>query len=95
MEDDLKILKVEYLRNKWSDLPQILNFRLGDQTTIENCSKWRQPSMEDDLKILKVKYLSNHWLDLTQIMNISLSDLSEIENAWNEDDLQRKTTSKY
>ena len=25
MEDDLKILKVEYLSNHWSDLPQILN----------------------------------------------------------------------
>jgi hypothetical protein len=26
MEDDLKILNVEYLRNHWSDLIQILNF---------------------------------------------------------------------
>ena len=30
MEDDLKILKVEYLSNHWSDLPQILNLSSGD-----------------------------------------------------------------
>ena len=43
MEDDLKILKVEYLSNHWSDLPQILNLGLGDQTKIKNA--WN----EDDL----------------------------------------------
>ena len=32
MEDDLKISKVEYLINYWSDRPQILNLHLGDQT---------------------------------------------------------------
>jgi hypothetical protein len=32
MEDDIKISKVEYLRNHWSDLPQILNLISGDQT---------------------------------------------------------------
>ena len=36
MEDDLKILKVEYLSNHWSDLPQIFNLSLGDQTKIKN-----------------------------------------------------------
>ena len=41
MEDDLKILKVDYLSNHWSDLPQILNLSSGDQT--ENA--WN----EDDL----------------------------------------------
>ena len=35
MEDDLKILKVEYLSNHWSDFSQILNLRSGDQTKIE------------------------------------------------------------
>ena len=34
MEDDLKILKVEYLSNHWSDFPQIWNLSLGDQTKI-------------------------------------------------------------
>ena len=44
MEDDLKILKVEYLSNHWLDLPQILNWSLGDQTKIQNTLN------EDDLQ---------------------------------------------
>ena len=44
MEDDPKILKVEYLSNQWSDLPQILNLSSGDQTKIKNT--WN----EDDLQ---------------------------------------------
>ena len=32
MEDDLKILKAEYIRNHLSDTTQILNLSLGDQT---------------------------------------------------------------
>ena len=36
MEDDLKISKVEYLSSHWSDLPQICNLSLGDQTKIKN-----------------------------------------------------------
>ena len=63
MEDNLKILKVEYLSNHSSDPPQILNFSSGEQTKNKKSSKWRQPSMEDDLKILKVEYLSNHCMD--------------------------------
>ena len=55
MEDDLKILKVEYLSNHWSDLPQILNLSLGDQTKSKNelikmFSNGRWPLMEDDLQ---------------------------------------------
>ena len=36
MEDDLKILKAEYLWNEWSDFPQILNLSLEDQIKIQN-----------------------------------------------------------
>ena len=36
MEEDLEMLKVEYLSNQWSDLPQILNLSLGDKTKIKN-----------------------------------------------------------
>ena len=36
MEEDLKILKVEYLSNHCSNFPQILNLSLGDQTKIQN-----------------------------------------------------------
>ena len=32
MEEDLKIIKIEYLSNHWSDIPQIFNLSLGDQT---------------------------------------------------------------
>ena len=50
MEDDLKMLQVEYHSNHWSDLPQILNFGWGDQTKIEN--SWN----EDDLQWKTSKY---------------------------------------
>ena len=36
MEEDLKILKVQYLSNHWMDFPQILNLSLGDQAKIKN-----------------------------------------------------------
>ena len=35
MEDDLKIFKVEYLSNHYSNPPQNLNLSLGDQTKIK------------------------------------------------------------
>ena len=41
MEEDLKILKVEYLWNN----------------SFYKSLKWKQPLMEDDLQILKVEYL--------------------------------------
>ena len=44
MEDDLNILKVEYLSNHWLDFPQILKLSLEDQTKIKNSSN------EDDLQ---------------------------------------------
>ena len=34
LEDDLKILMVEYLSNPLLDLAHILNLRIGDQTRI-------------------------------------------------------------
>ena len=73
MEDNLKILKVEYLSNRLLDHTQILNLSLYDQPKFWN-SKWRRPPMEDNLKLLKVEYLSNHLLDRTQILNLSLND---------------------
>ena len=60
MEDDLKILKAEYLSCHWLDHPQILNLNWGKQTQMEKYFKWRWPPMEDDFKILKVEYLSNY-----------------------------------
>jgi hypothetical protein len=57
--------------------------------------KWRPPPMEDNLKISRVEYLSNHSSNLSQILNLSLGDKTKIKSAWNEDDLNWKTTSKY
>ena len=49
MEDDLKILKFEYLSNHWPDFSQILNLSSGDQTKITNAWKeddhqWKKTS---------------------------------------------------
>ena len=54
MEDDLKILKEEYLSNDILDHTQILNLSLYDQTIFYKSFKWTQPPMEDNLKIFKV-----------------------------------------
>ena len=67
MEEDLRILKVEYFSNNWSDLIQTGNLSLGDQTKLYSFFKQRQHSMEDDLNKLKFEYLGNHWSNLIQI----------------------------
>ena len=72
MEDNLKIVKVEYLRNHLLDQIQILNLSFYDQTIFCKYFKWRRPPMEDDLKIIKMEYLSNH------ILNLSLYDQTYI-----------------
>ena len=56
MEDELKILKLDYLSINLLDPTQILNLSLDYQTKIYKSLKWRQPSMEDDLKISKGDY---------------------------------------
>ena len=61
MEDDLKILKVEYLVNHWSDFPQILNLSSGDQTKIKNTQN------KDDLQWKTTsKYKS--WISQQQLI---------------------------
>ena len=67
MEDDLKILKVEYLSNYLLDHTQLLNFTFSDQSKLLKYFKWRWLPMEDDPKIYKVEYLSNHLWDPNQI----------------------------
>ena len=88
MEADLKILKVEYLSNHWSDLPHIWNLSLVDQTKtiFEMKTTSDRPLTEEEHKILKVEYLSNHWSDLPQISNLSLGDQTKIK-------FEMKTTS--
>jgi hypothetical protein len=86
MKDNLKILKVEYLTNHWSDLPQIIDLSSGDQIK---------------LKILEMKTTSNgrwpqnikSWISQQPLIrsssNLELSsgDQIQIKNAWNKDDL--------
>ena len=55
MEDDLNILKVEYLSNHWLDFPQILKLSLEDQTKIKNSSN------EDDLQ-WKTTLMIKSWI---------------------------------
>ena len=57
MEDNLKIIKMEYLSNHWTDLPQI---SWNEDNLHPQMEDDLHPQMEDDLKILKVEYLSNH-----------------------------------
>ena len=87
MEYDLKISKVEYISNLWSDRPQILYLSFGDKTNIEYCFKgqlrapyqkliWLKMKTtfnEEDLKILKMEYLSNPRLYLHQILNLKIA----------------------
>ena len=54
MEDALKILKVEYIRNHLLDYTQSLNLSFDEQTILYRSFKWRQPPMEDDLKISNI-----------------------------------------
>ena len=49
MEDDLKILKVEYLSIHALDHTQIFNIILDDQTIFYKFLKLRQPPMEDNM----------------------------------------------
>jgi hypothetical protein len=67
MEDDLNILKVEYLSNDWLDLMQILNLRVPNLSL-------QKPLREDDPngirpQKLNVDYLSNHWVNLIKILD--------------------------
>ena len=93
-EDDLKILKLEYLSNHLLDLTNILNWSLYDQSIFSQSFKWRRPPMEDNIKILKGEYLSTLLLDPTQISNSSLYDQTIMYKSfkWR---FKLKTTSKY
>ena len=64
MEDNLKILKVEYLSNRLLDVTQIFNFSYMTKPCFVN------PSNEDNLKISKVEYFSNRSFDNTKILNL-------------------------
>ena len=94
MEDNLKILKVEYLSNHWPDLSQILNLSIGNWTKI-TCLNGRRPPVEEEPKVLKLEYLSNNRSGFPQIWDLSSEDQTKIQNALNEDNLQWKTSLTY
>ena len=50
MEEDLKILKVEYLRSHLLDKTLTLNLDLDDQTLFYKSLKESWPPMEEDLR---------------------------------------------
>ena len=83
-------LKVEYISSHWSDLTQIWNTSLRDQSKLCNCFKWRQPLTEDNLKILKVKYLIRSYPNLKLQLRWPNQNLQKIQIS-----LTQKTTSKY
>ena len=70
MEDDLKIWKFEYLSSHWSDLPQILNISLWDQTKVkiglnEDNLQWKTTSngrWPQNMKIWISQQPLNMWL---------------------------------
>ena len=80
MEDDLKILKVEYLSNYWSDFPQILNLSLGEQTKITN--SWKEDDLQwkmtSDYKKLNISATST---DFPQISKLSLGDQTKTKRT--------------
>ena len=89
MEDNLKILKVEYLSNHWSDLSQIWNLSSGDQNKPN--SKMRKTKMTSNGR--RPQNI-NSWIsqqpltDLPQIWDLSSEDQTKIKKPQKEDDLQ-------
>ena len=59
MEDELKIFKVEYIRNSLLDLPQILNLSSVDRTKINNA--WNEDNLFWNITSTFNKW--NMWLD--------------------------------
>ena len=85
MEDDLKILKVEFLRNHLLDHTQILNLSLDDQTILYKSAKWSRPPMKDEL----------WWKTTSNGRGPPMEDDLQWKTTPMEDDLHWKTTSKY
>ena len=80
MDDDLKISKVEYLSNHWSDHTQIQNVCSG------NITEFKSTSNTDNLK-QKISATN-----LTLFWSLNCGDQTKVNKASNEDKLQWKTT---
>ena len=81
MEDELKILKVEYLSKHWSYFPQILNLSLWDQTKITNALKEDDHQWKKRSKYWKLNISTSTCRIFPQILNASLGDQTKIKNA--------------
>ena len=65
MEDDLKILKADYLSSYWLDPTQIQKISLMTELNCTEISIEDDLQWKNELKIIKVEYFSNNFLDLT------------------------------
>ena len=74
MEDDFRKLKVEYLSSSWSDLPQILNLSLGDQTKILEMKMTKNGRQPFNIK----SGISQQPLIRSSSKNLSLADQTKI-----------------
>ena len=76
MEDDLKIVKDEYLSNLWTDITQICEPKVGRPNQTIQILLWRQPPMEDyqTLKMLQMKKTKDgRWLQMEYYRKILLA----------------------
>ena len=81
MEDDLKILKADYLSSYWLDPTQIQKISLMTELNFTEISIEDDLQWKNDLKILKVEYFSNNFLDLTQKFIQFIKNLKEISSV--------------
>ena len=81
MEDDLKILKADYLSSYWLDPTQIQKISLMTELNFTEISIEDDLQWKNDLKILKVEYFSNNFLDLTQKFIQFIENLKEISSV--------------
>ena len=83
-------IKIEYLCNHWSDLPQSLNLSLGEQTKIKYCLKWRQPPIEDNLKNLKLDISVTTDQSFLKFSTLAYATKTKLKIVWNEYDLPQR-----
>ena len=85
MDDYIKLLKVEFLSNHWLDIPQNLNLRSREKTTMKN--RFNKDEIQwETTSNMKFEYQNNHLSDLPKVVNLNLKTTQSQKNIWNEDD---------
>ena len=96
MEDDLKWKTTSNIKsNNWSDLFQILNWGLWDQSKLYKCFKWKRHTMEDNIKWKTTSNIKNK---ISQQLLVGSSHNFELRVMWPKQTLQMfqmKTTSNW